>query len=210
MLHLLYEGWHTIVTKPVCGSWVTADLHADIIMPCKDAVQVYLSLSRTLRTVSHSLPGIWPGPRLQQPLTALAALQPGQQAQLQAQMQQIELAAGQRPPEQVLSLRSLVCRLLPTVQAVCPTPAGRSVSTRPGCRRLPDSHLSPLWAAMVDLLPGKFPALPSAAAQHLQSCQPHSRISAVLRKQARLPMKLSCRLPSTSCLSLQELCLSRL
>ena len=146
------------------------------------------------------------GPRLQQPMTALAALQPRQQAQMQAQMQQIELAAGQRPPEQVLSLRSLVCMLLPSAQAVHLAPAGRSVSAR----RLPDSHPSLLRAAMLGPLPSDCQTRLIAAAQHLQSCQPHSRSLVVLRRQARLRSMFSCRLLGAFCLSLQRLCPGRL
>ena len=142
------------------------------------------------------------GSRLQQPMTALNADQPRQQAQQQAWMQQIGLAAGQRPPRQALSLVSLVCMLLPSAQAMHLAPAGRSVSAR----RLPDSHSSPLRAAMLGPLPSNWEAWLIAAAQHLQSCQPRSRIPAVLREQTHLPRMLSCRLPGAFCLRPQRLC----
>ena len=65
---------------------------------------------------------------------------------------------------------------------------------------------SPLSAASVGLLAGGFPALRTPVAQLLQSCQPHNRTPAVLRRQVRLPRKLTCRPPDTSRLSLQRLC----
>ena len=121
-------------------------------------------------------------------------------------MQQIELAAGQRPPGQVLRLVSLVCMLQPPAQAMHLAPAGRSVSAR----RLPDSHPSPLRAATLGPLPSSCQARLIPAAQHLQSCQPHSRSPAVLRRQARPRRMLSCRLLGAFCLSLRRLCPGRL
>ena len=146
------------------------------------------------------------GIRLQQPITALHALQSRQQAWQQAWMQQIGLAAGQRPPRQDLSLVCLVYMLLPSAQAVHLALAGRSVSAR----RLPDSHPSLLRAAVVGTLPSSRQAQLITAAQHLQSCQSRSRSPAVLRRQARLRRMLSYRLLCEYCLSPQRPCPGRL